>query len=110
LATTYYIYPTSDKTNWNTTEFAVWSSKNLVTWKKEGVILDVTKDLKWADLQAWAPTALNATALTIFTFALEENRCRHKQFRRPVHSRMPWTAPSFRKATKSAPTRSTRIR
>src|SRR5438045_1528411 len=52
---TYYIYPTTDKPNWNTTEFVVWSSKNLVDWKNEGVILDVTKDLAWADLQAWAP-------------------------------------------------------
>ena len=42
---TYYVYPTSDKPNWNTTDFSVWSSKNLVDWKKEGMIFDVTKDL-----------------------------------------------------------------
>src|SRR3712207_8211232 len=51
---TYYIYPTSDKPNWNTTDFSVWSSKNLVDWKREGMILDVTKDLSWANLRAWA--------------------------------------------------------
>lgn len=52
---TYYVYPTSDKPNWNTTDFSVWSSKNLVDWKREGMILDVTKDLSWANLRAWAP-------------------------------------------------------
>src|ERR1700759_4647824 len=52
---TYYVYPTSDKPNWMTTDFSVWSSKNLVDWKKEGMILDVTKDLKWANIKAWAP-------------------------------------------------------
>ena len=28
---TYYIYPTSDKPNWLTTDFSVWSSKDLKT-------------------------------------------------------------------------------
>lgn len=31
---TYYLYPTSDKPNWMTTDFSVWSSKDLVKWKK----------------------------------------------------------------------------
>jgi alpha-L-arabinofuranosidase len=65
---TYYVYPTSDKPNWNTTEFAVWSSKNLVDWKKEGVILDVTKDLTWADLQAWAPDCIERNGTYYFYF------------------------------------------
>jgi hypothetical protein len=65
---TYYIYPTSDKPNWNTTEFAVWSSKNLVSWNKEAVILDVTKDLKWADLQAWAPDCVERNGTYYFYF------------------------------------------
>ena len=64
----YYVYPTSDKPNWNTTEFAVWSSPNLVDWKKEGVILDVTKDLKWADLQAWAPDCIERDGKYYFYF------------------------------------------
>jgi beta-xylosidase len=52
---TYYVYPTSDKPNWMTTDFSVWSSKNLVDWKKEGMIFDVTKDLEWANIKAWTP-------------------------------------------------------
>ncbi|MDF3056578.1 MAG: glycosyl hydrolase family 43 [Rariglobus sp.] len=65
---TYYIYPTSDQPNWNTTEFAVWSSENLVDWKKEGVILDVTRDLKWANLQAWAPDCIERNGTYYFYF------------------------------------------
>jgi beta-xylosidase len=65
---TYYIYPTTDKPNWNTTEFVVWSSKNLVDWKREGVALDVTKDLKWADLQAWAPDCIERNGTYYFYF------------------------------------------
>lgn len=65
---TYYVYPTCDKPHWNTTEFAVWSSKNLVDWKKEGVILDVTKDLAWADLQAWAPDCIERNGTYYFYF------------------------------------------
>jgi alpha-L-arabinofuranosidase len=69
---TYYLYPTSDKPNWNTTEFAVWTSKNLIDWKKEGVILDVTKDLKWADLQAWAPDCVERNGTYYFYFCARE--------------------------------------
>ena len=65
---TYYVYPTSDKPNWNTTDFSVWSSKNLVEWKNEGMILDVTKDLKWADLQAWAPDCVERNGKFFFYF------------------------------------------
>ena len=53
----YYIYPTSDKPNWQTTDFSTWSSKDLVHWKNEGIILDVAHDLGWANIKAWAPTA-----------------------------------------------------
>jgi len=65
---TYYLYPTSDKPNWNTTDFSVWSSKDLVNWKHEGMILDVTKDLKWADLQAWAPDCIERNDTYYFYF------------------------------------------
>lgn len=54
----YYVYPTSDRPFWNTTEFAVWSSRDLVQWKKEGVLFDLTKDIEWANNQAWAPDCI----------------------------------------------------
>ena len=52
----YYLYPTSDGfMNWSGTFFKVFSSDNLVDWTDEGVILDLKKDVSWADRNAWAP-------------------------------------------------------
>ena len=52
----YYIYPTSDGyNNWEGTYFKTFSSINLVNWVDEGVILDLNKDVSWADRNAWAP-------------------------------------------------------
>lgn len=52
----YYIYPTSDGfTGWTGTYFKTFSSDDLKTWKDEGVILDLKKDVSWADKHAWAP-------------------------------------------------------
>lgn len=55
----YYLYPTSDGFNsWSGTYFKTFSSTNLVDWKDEGVIVDLLKDVSWADCNAWAPTAI----------------------------------------------------
>ena len=56
----YYIYPTTDGfTGWNTQKFHVFSSEDMVEWKDEGVILDLSAgDVAWADTKncyAWAP-------------------------------------------------------
>ena len=52
----YYIYPTSDGFDgWSGTYFKTFSSDNLVDWVDEGVILDLHKDVSWADRNAWAP-------------------------------------------------------
>ncbi|RYG35763.1 glycosyl hydrolase family 43 [bacterium] len=64
----YYIYPTSDKPNWQTTDFSVWSSKDLVDWKREAMVLDVTKDLKWANIEAWAPDSAERDGKYYFYF------------------------------------------
>ncbi|MGN6506064.1 MAG: family 43 glycosylhydrolase [Tepidisphaeraceae bacterium] len=53
---TYYIYPTVDKEFWKTTEFNVWSSKDLIHWTDRGVILNIAGgDVSWATGSAWAP-------------------------------------------------------
>ncbi len=53
---TFYLYPTTDGTEgWLSTKFTCWSSKDLVNWKNEGVILDLPKDVSWAKVRAWAP-------------------------------------------------------
>ncbi|HEY4788100.1 MAG TPA: family 43 glycosylhydrolase [Bacteroidales bacterium] len=52
----YYIYPTSDGfTGWAGTYFKTFSSDNLKDWKDEGIILQLGKDVTWADRNAWAP-------------------------------------------------------
>ncbi|MBZ4042433.1 family 43 glycosylhydrolase [Flavobacterium hibisci] len=52
----YYIYPTSDGFDgWSGTYFKTFSSADLVDWKDEGVILDLPKDVSWANINAWAP-------------------------------------------------------
>lgn len=68
---TYYVYPTSDKDQWLTTDFSVWSSKDLVTWKKERMILDVTKELAWANLRAWAPDCIERDGTYFFYFCAD---------------------------------------
>jgi beta-xylosidase len=68
---TYYVYPTSDKPNWLTTDFSVWSSRDLVTWKKERMVLDVAHDLKWANLRAWAPDCIERDGTFFFYFCAE---------------------------------------
>lgn len=53
----YYMYPTSDGYhNWSGKHFETFSSNDLVNWTPEGTILDLTKDVNWADRNAWAPT------------------------------------------------------
>lgn len=55
----YYLYPTSDGfENWMGTYFETFSSENLVDWKNEGVILDLKKNVSWADKKAWAPSII----------------------------------------------------
>lgn len=52
----YYIYPTSDGFDgWSGTYFKTFSSPDLVNWADEGIILDLEKDVSWANRNAWAP-------------------------------------------------------
>lgn len=69
---TYYVYPTSDKREWQTTDFSCWSSKDLIHWNNEGMILDVTKDLKWAKIRAWAPAMIRRDGKYFFYFCAEQ--------------------------------------
>ena len=52
----YYLYPTSDGfTGWSGNYFKAFSSDNLTNWKDEGIIIQLGKDVSWADRNAWAP-------------------------------------------------------
>lgn len=55
----YYIYPTSDGFDgWGGYYFKTFSSPDLKNWKDEGIILDLKKDVSWADRNAWAPCGI----------------------------------------------------
>ena len=55
----YYIYPTSDGFDgWGGSYFKTFSSPDLINWTDEGVILDLKKDVSWADRNAWAPAIM----------------------------------------------------
>lgn len=65
----YYIYPTSDGFDgWGGTYFKTFSSPDLKTWTDEGVILDLKKDVSWADRNAWAPTITEKKVKGIYKY------------------------------------------
>lgn len=69
-----YIYPTTDGTkDWRSTSFQAWSSEDLVDWKNEGVIFDLPRDLKWADIHAWAPAIATKNGKYYFYFSANRN-------------------------------------
>lgn len=69
---TYYIYGTTDGfPGWGGTTFSVWSSKNLVDWTDNGVILDLGRDVTWAHKSAWAPTIAERNGKYYFYFCAE---------------------------------------
>ncbi len=52
----FYLYPTTDGFDgWSGWYFKTFSSPNLVDWKDEGTILNLKKDVTWANRNAWAP-------------------------------------------------------
>ncbi|MEB3964100.1 family 43 glycosylhydrolase [Streptomyces kunmingensis] len=69
---TYYLYSTTDGFDgWSGTRFSVWSSKNLVDWTDRGVILDLGKDVSWAESRAWAPTIAERDGRYFFYYCAE---------------------------------------
>ena len=70
----FYIYPTTDGTVlWKSTSFTAWSSKDLVNWKNENVILDLPKDLNWAKERAWAPAIAYKNGKYYYYFSADVN-------------------------------------
>jgi hypothetical protein len=71
---TFYIYPTTDGTEgWRSTSFSTWSSRDLVNWKNEGVILDLPRDLEWADIHAWAPAIATKNGKYYYYYSAQQN-------------------------------------
>lgn len=72
---TYYLYATTDGfPGWTGTVFHAFSSKNLVDWKDEGIILDAGrgKDVPWAVGSAWAPAIAEKNGNYYFYFCAKD--------------------------------------
>lgn len=55
----FYIYPTSDGfKNWTGDYFKVFESKDLKSWEDKGIIINLKKDVSWANKNAWAPSII----------------------------------------------------
>ena len=73
----YYIYPTSDGFDgWSGNYFKTFSSDNLVDWKPEGIILDLRKDVSWANRNACNITCRVYSCNRIIRAKPESTRCR----------------------------------
>ncbi len=73
FGSTFCLYPTSDCEGWNPTSFHGWTSKDLRTWKDEGVILDIPRDVKWATGEAWAPAMATKKGKYYFYYSVNKN-------------------------------------
>jgi beta-xylosidase len=70
----FYIYPTTDGSEgWMATSFTCWSSKDLVKWRYEKVILDLPKDISWAKHRAWAPAIAYKNGKYYYYFSADVN-------------------------------------
>jgi hypothetical protein len=66
----YHLYPTSDGfPGWGGYYFKTFSSDDLMEWKEEGVIIDLGKDVSWADGNAWAPAIIEKEGKYYFYFS-----------------------------------------
>ena len=73
FGTTFCLYPTTDVNGWDPKSFHGWTSKDLKTWKDEGVILDLPNDIAWATGQAWAPAMATKNGKYYFYFSANQN-------------------------------------
>jgi beta-xylosidase len=70
----FYIYPTTDGSEgWKSSSFTCWSSKDLVKWESENVILDLPKDISWAKERAWAPAIAYKNGKYYYYFSADVN-------------------------------------
>ena len=70
----YYIYPTTDGgEDWEGPYFKVFSSEDLLNWKDEGIILDIS-DVKWCGgVRGWAPAIETKNGKYYFYFSGNKN-------------------------------------
>lgn len=70
----FYLFPTTDGSEgWRSTSFHGWSSPDLKNWRDEGVVLDLPRDLDWADIHAWAPAIATRNGKYYFYYSADKN-------------------------------------
>ncbi|MEU9733564.1 family 43 glycosylhydrolase [Streptomyces sp. NPDC048002] len=69
----YWVYPTTDGfPGWGGTRFSAYSSADLVHWTGHGVVLDLGRDVTWADRHAWAPAIAERDGRYYLYFCAEQ--------------------------------------
>lgn len=69
-----YLYPTTDgSVGWRSKSFNAWSSSDLVNWRNEGEILNLPRDLEWADIHAWAPAIAENNGKYYYYYSADKN-------------------------------------
>lgn len=68
----YYIYPTTDGNHWESTQFHVFESSDLVHWQDGGIILDVAISVPWATGYAWAPAVIERHGKIYFYYCANQ--------------------------------------
>ena len=68
---TYYLFPTSDRPNWGSNSFSVWTSTDLKDWRAGGTILNLPASLSWARKNAWTPDCVERDGKYYLYFCAE---------------------------------------
>ena len=68
----YYMVQTTETNGWEGSTFHCYHSTDLETWSEPAEILDVKKDVSWANRCAWAPSLIKKDDHWYFVFVAEE--------------------------------------
>lgn len=70
----WYLYPTTDGSEgWAADAFHAWSSPDLVTWREEGEVLRLGRDVTWASDHAWAPAPFERDGVFYLYYTAEQS-------------------------------------
>ncbi len=68
----YYMVCTTETVGWEGAVFHIFHSTDLQNWSAPAEILDLKKDVAWADKMAWAPTLVKKDGYWYFVFCGEQ--------------------------------------
>ena len=68
----YYMVCTTETVGWEGAAFHMFHSTDLQNWSEPAEILDLKKDVAWADKMAWAPALIKKDGYWYFVFCGEQ--------------------------------------